>query len=65
MAMRSDVRFDWLDRLRPRPPMANPGFSVDQLENAHPFEIGNRTLTGEDAVERGSVDNTARGEASA
>ena len=64
MAMRSDVWFDWFERRRPRHPMPNPGFNIDQLKNAHSLEIGDRTFAGKDFVERGGVDNAARGEPS-
>ena len=40
-------------------------FDIDQLENAHPLEIGNRALPREDGIERILVDDACRGEAAA
>ena len=65
MAMRSDVRFHWSAPFRPQQPVADPGLDIDELENAHALEIGNRTFTGKDFAERGGVDDSVRGEPSA
>ena len=45
--------------------MVDPGFDIDELEDAHPLKIGYGTVASQRSFERLPVDNAAGGQASA
>ena len=57
-----DARLAWFTRLSPHRPMINPGFGVDQLENAHPLEVGNGPIAIERFLQGGCIDHSMCGE---
>lgn len=65
MAGRSDIRFTWFGRLPPRSPMFDPCLAVDELEDAHPLQVWDGALAGEELGNSGRIDDPRGGEPSA
>lgn len=65
MADRFDIRFTWFVRLSAAKPMVRPGFHIDQLEDPHPLEVGDRPLARQHLLQLSPVDDPMRGQAPA
>ncbi len=61
MAGRSDFRFNWFGKLSPIGPVLDPRLGIDQLEDAHSLEIGDRPLARECLLHGQRIDDPVRG----